>query len=441
MNKIIFFLVSICAFNLNAQHTISGTFSPAEDYTWLIAYRLKPGTQVYAADTAIKNGEFTMTLPENAEPGTYRLVYAVPQEEYNFDIIYNGKEDIIFNFNSDDGASFKSSTENTILNEYEAAIATAEQNFISYYTNQEQDELLYQNLIQEILNIQERYEEKSNGMLAYNFIKANKPYIPTNLEKVQDYVLHKKEAYFNAIDFNDAALQSSGFLTDKVSNYVFTALPLSINSESEKESEITKNIVAVNKHLENLDPNFKFHIYNDLWNLAVAYNYNIVSDFIYDSKLKDLSIETNNLEIKNTIEAHNRLRLGAVAPEIIWKKANEIYKLSELAIVPTYVLVFWSSTCGHCLKELPALHKELKNKSNVKVLAIGLEDDTKNWELETANLAGFDHAISLGKWQSEYANLYDIHSTPTYFILDAEKRIIAKPENDKAVVEFLEKIH
>ena len=441
MKKFIFFLVSICAFNLNAQHTISGTFTPAEDYTWLIAYRLKPGTQVYAADTAIKNGAFTMTLPENAEPGTYRLVYAVPQEEYNFDIIYNGKEDIIFNFNSDDGASFKSSTENTILNEYEAAIATAEQNFISYYTNQEQDEQLYQNLIQEILNKQERYEEKSNGLLAYHFIKANKPYMPTKLESVQDYVHHKKEHYFDAIDFNNTVLQSSGFLKDKLANFVFTALPLTADKVDLKEAEINKNIVLINSHIEQLSASFKFHIYNDLWNYAVVYGYNSVSDFIYNTYLNELAKETNNVEIKNAIEAHNRLRLGEVAPEIIWKKGTELLKLSGLNGATNYVLVFWSSTCGHCIKELPALHKELSGKNKIKVLAIGLEDDTENWKQESKNLTNFEHAISLGKWDSEYADLYDIHATPTYFILDNEKRIIAKPENDKAVVEFLEKIY
>lgn len=35
--------------------------------------------------------------------------------------------------------------------------------------------------------------------------------------------------------------------------------------------------------------------------------------------------------------------------------------------------------------------------------------------------------------------VYDIHKTPTFFILDADKRIIAKPGNDKEVVGFFDK--
>jgi thiol-disulfide isomerase/thioredoxin len=104
-----------------------------------------------------------------------------------------------------------------------------------------------------------------------------------------------------------------------------------------------------------------------------------------------------------------------------------------------YVLVFWSSTCGHCLRELPALHKRLKNNTSIKVIAIGLEDDDIYWKMESEKLEDFEHAIALGKWDSEYADLYGIVSTPSYFILDKDKHIIAKPENDKGVIEFLEK--
>ena len=101
------------------------------------------------------------------------------------------------------------------------------------------------------------------------------------------------------------------------------------------------------------------------------------------------------------------------------------------------MLVFWSSTCGHCLKELPALHKELQTNTAVKVVAIGMEDDQYSWNIESEKLEAFEHIIALGKWDSDYANLYDIHATPSYFILDADKRIVAKPETDKDVVNFL----
>jgi thioredoxin-related protein len=71
------------------------------------------------------------------------------------------------------------------------------------------------------------------------------------------------------------------------------------------------------------------------------------------------------------------------------------------------------------------------------VIAVGLENDEVSWNIEAAKLEKFEHAISLGKWESEYAALYNIQSTPTYFILDENKYIIAKPENVNDVVSFL----
>jgi len=138
------------------------------------------------------------------------------------------------------------------------------------------------------------------------------------------------------------------------------------------------------------------------------------------------------------IEVHNRLRLGAIAPNIKWKKSSDEYELSMLEGAENYILVFWSSTCSHCLRELPALQNELKNNENVRVVAVGIEDNDITWNQESARLPHFEHAIAIGKWESEYADLYAIDKTPTYFILDKDKKIIAKPENDKEIVEFLE---
>ena len=83
------------------------------------------------------------------------------------------------------------------------------------------------------------------------------------------------------------------------------------------------------------------------------------------------------------------------------------------------------------------LHKELLNYKNVRVVAIGLEDNDTFWKREIGNLPDFEHAIALGKWESNYAQLFGIKQTPTYFILDKDKRFVASPKDDKEVVSFL----
>jgi hypothetical protein len=80
---------------LLAQHTIKGTFSPAEDYNFALLYKVTPTISEYVSNAEIQeDGTFQFQLDSTHTKGMYRLVYAVPQEDYNFDIIYNAQEDI-----------------------------------------------------------------------------------------------------------------------------------------------------------------------------------------------------------------------------------------------------------------------------------------------------------------------------------------------------------
>lgn len=438
MKNALFTFFLLATIGLQAQYSISGTFMPAKDYKWLIAYRLKPGTQNYIADTAVQNGVFSLKIPENSEPGTYRLVYAVPQEEFYFDVIYNGKEDISLAFDIKNGVSFLNSKENILFNTYFKEINNLEQQIVDFYVKGSTNKKEYFSITRQMSDLQNSYELKSKGLMANHFIKSNKPYIPGEYKSVNDYVNGKKDAYFNTLEIDNPILQASGFLTNKLVNFVFTALPLETITLKERQEAIIANVDIINNKTAAVNTNYKVHLLYTLWAQASASDNNITSDYIYDTYLKTLATEAGNQEIVNQIEVHNRLRLGAIAPEIKWQKSSVQSSLSSLIGAENYIIVFWSSTCSHCLRELPALHSKLKNNQNVKVVAVGLEDDDITWEQESARMPHFEHAIALGKWESEYAKLYDIHQTPTYFILDTDKRFIAKPEDDVAVIKFLE---
>ncbi|MFK5972545.1 MAG: thioredoxin family protein [Flavobacteriaceae bacterium] len=439
MRNSLFLFAVIVVFSLNAQHSISGTFTPTQEYSWLIAYHLRPGSQVYIADTAIKEGKFVLSIPNTSPTGSYRIVYAVPQEEFYFDIIYNGKEDIELSFDSEKGVSFITSEENKLFRSYFEKINASEREIITFYAEEKNDIKAFETILDKSRQTQEAYELKSEGLLAHHFIRANKPYIPKKNESIQDYVKHKKQNYFKVLDFKNPVLQASGFLSDKLTNYVYTALPFAQLTPSETEIIMQANIEAVSMQLNAIEQTYKLHLFYSLWTQLVASDFNNTSDFIYNSYIKQLIKTAKDQEIITAIETHNRLRLGAIAPEIIWNDGLSLKRLSTLKAAQNYVLIFWSSTCSHCLKELPHLHIKLKESPFVKALAIGLEDDEVNWKKESAKFDTFEHAIALGRWESDYAKLYDIHQTPTYFILDKDKRIIAKFKHDKNVIDFFEK--
>lgn len=420
-----------------AQHTISGNFSPAADFTYLLAYRLTPTGETYMADAPIKNGKMQLSFPTSAAPGIYRLVYAIPKEEFYFDVIYNGKEDISLTFDMEKGAVFTQSEENVLYGNYNRDITAAEKELIAFYNAPEKRETDFLKIAQELKEVQHKYEKDSEGLLVHNFIKGNRSYVPSQAGTAATLTASRKEHYFDHLEVKDPLLQGSGFLTDKAVTYVFRALPLKKLSPAQMEVEIQKNLVVLDLWAKEAEPAFRVTLFNGLWEEATQQNRHALADHIYVSYLKSLAMESGQKTLVDKIEIYNRLRIGAKAPEITWPDGNGTRRLSQLGKADTFVLAFWSSGCPHCLQEIPLLHKNLGNSDTIKVLAIGLEDNDVSWKKEIAHLVGFVHALALGKWENQYVSLYDVHRTPTYFVLDGDKRILDRPESLEELLSFL----
>ena len=97
-----------------AQYSIKGTFLPSDQYNYALLYKITPETNVYVNNAEIKNGRFSFSLDSTVTKGMYRIVYALPQEENNFDIIYNAKENIELSFDQEIGVNFIKSIENNL---------------------------------------------------------------------------------------------------------------------------------------------------------------------------------------------------------------------------------------------------------------------------------------------------------------------------------------
>jgi len=104
------------------------------------------------------------------------------------------------------------------------------------------------------------------------------------------------------------------------------------------------------------------------------------------------------------------------------------------------VVVFWDPTCGHCRTEVPrldSLYQAKWKKEGVKIYAVLSEThEMEKWNafIKEHHLNEWVHvyeteakkkAIESAKRPS-YKQLYDVIQTPTLYLLDKEKRIIAK---------------
>jgi thiol-disulfide isomerase/thioredoxin len=107
------------------------------------------------------------------------------------------------------------------------------------------------------------------------------------------------------------------------------------------------------------------------------------------------------------------------------------------------VVAFWDPNCGHCKEEIPRLDSFYRagwKSHNVKIFAVLTPDDKGNvipeWQkfIKEKNLQEWTHVYKTKEMEEAdykaqkpgYRQLYDITMTPTIYLLDKTKNIIAK---------------
>jgi thiol-disulfide isomerase/thioredoxin len=440
MTKKLLFIFTLLPGMLLSQHSIKGTFTPAKEYKWIILYKVTPTTSIYVDNAEIaKDGSFEISLDSLAVKGVYRIVYAVPQEQFNFDIIYDKKEDIELTFSQDNGVNFVKSNENKLLTSYTRSIMMVNETINRFYSTNSKDEKTFTHIFKTLDEAQKSFEEASQGTIAHYFIKSNSPYIPESYEDIRTYSKNLRNNYLKHVDFNDPVLQSSEFLIERMLGYVF-----GMTSNPDDLDAFKTNVDDIVKAIKSTQPDYQKTLLEILWNQFVDIENETMANYVASNYLIPISEELNDGELTTKLIVYKNTSINAFAPDFpltIKQDGNEVTKkLSELDIANRYVIVFWSSSCSHCLKELPELKKYLQTPGkDTKVIAIGLEDEPYNWNNEILYYPDFIHVYGKGKWDNPIGDSYGVSATPTYFVLNKDKQIIAKPYDFEALKTFLEK--
>ncbi len=143
-----------------------------------------------------------------------------------------------------------------------------------------------------------------------------------------------------------------------------------------------------------------------------------------------------------------RERVNALKPCLLGKQAynmrmykTDFQQISLNEVKNKYTIIyFWDPSCGHCQKVTPKLsefYKTNKEKFDVEVFGVYIETDTTEWfkyikekELTWLNVAD----LTL---KTNFRAYYDIYSTPVIYVLDRNKKIIAKRIDVENLVDFL----
>lgn len=459
---LVFSTISACAFAQTTGYKIEVNIEGLKDTTVMLGYHFGP--KKFVADTASvdSKGYAVFTGDTLLNGGIYFIV--LPEKQY-FELLMDDDQEFGVHVNRDnlvESLTFTGCSENTAFADYQRFMIDmqAQNKELSDKVkaagdNKELKEELkkqFDELNSKVEANWDRILAENKGTLLASMINAMKQVeiptfdVPVTAAKPDSVrwamgYNYNRNHYFDNIDLNDSRLIRTPILEQRVDNYfdrVLLPQPDSVINAAIKVIEMTKgNKLMFQYMLQHLTNKFQVseRMGMDGVFAVIAEKYYLSGEAWWaDKNLCDRLKE----------------RVDRIKPNMIGKKAPDLWlpnqymqyqRLSEVKSKIT-VLYFWDPDCGHCKKytpELKKIYEKFKDKG-MSVFAIFTQGDQPKWMEYTKNrqLNDWIHVWdpNIG---SNFRNLYDISATPVVFVLDADKRIIAKrisPESLEQIIEI-----
>ncbi len=247
------------------------------------------------------------------------------------------------------------------------------------------------------------------------------------------YLYHKKH-YFDHVDFRDKRLLQTPIFRNKLEiyfNQILLQNPDTIVKESVKLIEKAK-----------LDEDFfdymtRFALFHTMKNENIM---GMDAAFVHLAEKYEMT-NPENLQGDSSLAeyvqdklARTRFNLlGMKAPDLLMQTTEDAYvRLSELDSEYT-ILYFWETDCGYCKEITQRLKTEIFNKytrKKLQIFAVYTQTQKKKWKeaIENYNLHDFINCYD-PDFQTNFRTLYNVYQTPILYLLNREKKIIAKRLN------------
>jgi peroxiredoxin len=239
-----------------------------------------------------------------------------------------------------------------------------------------------------------------------------------------------KSHFFDNFDLTDDRLLRSPIFHNKIKQYMdklTPQIPDSINVSADYLVERSR----INQEV------FKYLVY---W-LTYTYESSKIMgmDAVFVHMVEKYYVTKQAFWVDSTQQYKITKRAFELKPLLIGKKAPAVNMpdstgkyISLYDVKSKYtVLIFWDHDCGHCKKEVPKLYdvysKKLKAKG-VQVYAVETENKPKEWKkfLRDNNLKWINVQEPDDYKRAVTKKIYDIYSTPVFYLLDENKIIKAK---------------
>lgn len=408
-------------------------------------------TSVVDSAAVDKQGQFEFAMKKETPVGLYRVMMG---KTLRSQFMGGGEQYVDFIFNFDDIAfethfefpfdsmKVSGSDENKMYYDYmlkSDEIKTKMDVLLYSLTYYPRTDDFYKDLSKQYRKVYDTYEayindiikKNKNSLLARMASFEMLPYVDPILGKDKRNEILKKD-FFRKDDFSDTLLLHTDLIPTKVIRY----LSFYKNDNLAQEAQEAEFMKAVDEILKRAGENE--NIYNVVLDYLIAgfeqFDMEMTLLHIYDNYVAGSSCmdEERAKSLKEKAEAIKLLGKGQPAPDFTVTDVNgQTKKLKDISAGNT-LIIFWASWCDHCTKILPQI-KELYDsydRTKLEVIAISLDKEDKPWkDYLNQNQFTWINYSSLKGWDCPIARNYYIYATPTMFLLDANKKIIAKPLN------------
>ncbi|WP_353717533.1 thioredoxin-like domain-containing protein [Dyadobacter sp. 676] len=247
-----------------------------------------------------------------------------------------------------------------------------------------------------------------------------------------------KAHYWDAFDFSDPRIMNTPFLEPKMERY-FKNLVVQVPDSIIKDADLMVKKASANKDAKAWTVYYITNQYENPKTVGTEAVWVYMANKYYLSGEMGVSDEVKK-RIAEKVATMKDLLVNKTFPPLTLTDPTG-KKVSVQAIDANYtVLFFFAPTCGHCKEAAPVLKAFYdKNKANgIKVMAISTEHNLEEWKafVKTYHLEeltnGFD-ALN----QIDFNRKFDVVTTPTIYILDKNKKIIARKMPVEQIEDFL----
>lgn len=459
MRQLFLLLFLACATSLSAQGTHKITVKIDGYDQPILSLANNVLDKQYIVDTAARNddGLFVFESDTSALPKGIYLVVLAPANEY-FQLVIGDDADQEFQLatSTDNLAkvTVSNSQENKLFFDYlgyldgmaEQANPFREQLKDSTLTDAQRDPIMEKlnGITAEVTAEQNRIVAAHPESFVTAIIKVNQPNDPPAYEELDAdkrnmaKLAWLREHYFDPINLKDERLLRTPFLFSRINYYVdklFIQHPDTI-------AQVVDGLLAKMDAKSDMFKYYVVHFTNKAANSKI-----VGMDALYvhmiDSYYKTgKAFWSNPEQIASMVENAEKARpllIGKQAPDMKMKRRDGTpVNLYDLEANYT-ILYFWQFACGSCKKSTPVM-KEFYAKwkdRGVEIFSICTKQGEidKCWDyIDEQEIGDWLHATD--RYQRFYKD-YDIHSTPTIFVLDENKKIVSKRIGAKQLDELL----